>query len=124
MGEPFAALCDSFLHGISQEAVWLPRILEDLGEKQNSATCILEDNQNCIQFVDSDRITRRSKHIETKECYVKELYALKKLELLYCPTEDMVADTLTKPLGATNSTKIPKCWDYRNNVSCGSGGNC
>lgn len=91
-----------------QEAVWLRRILEDLGEKQNSATCILEDNQSCIHFVNSDRTTRRSKHIETKTNYVRELCEEDRLQLSYCPTDEMVADALTKPLGTLKTQKFSK----------------
>lgn len=59
----------------SQEAVWLRKVLEDFGEIQKGATRIMEDNQSCIQFVHSEHTTRRSKHIETKQRYIKELCA-------------------------------------------------
>lgn len=96
----------------SQEAVWLRRILEDLGEKQNSSTCILEDNQSCIHFVNSDRTTRRSKHIETKTNYVRELCEEDRLQLSYCPTDEMVADALTKPLGTLKTQKFSKMMGF------------
>lgn len=83
----------------AQEVVWLRRLLADMGETLDGPTCIMEDNQGCIQFVHSDRINRRSKHIETKERYVRELCDQKVIRLEYCPTEIMAADILTKPLG-------------------------
>lgn len=66
----------------------------------------MEDNQSCIQFVTSDRITRRSKHIETRECFIKELCAKKVLRLVYCSSEEMLADILTKPLGPIKIRKF------------------
>ncbi|XP_062541084.1 uncharacterized protein LOC134209119 [Armigeres subalbatus] len=83
----------------SQEAVWLLNIFEDFGEPSFKPVTLREDNQSCIKFVSSERAMKRSRHIETRQCYVKELCDVKLLELLYCPTEDMVADILTKALG-------------------------
>lgn len=91
-----------------QELVWLRRLLSDMGEAPSDSTCIKEDNQSCIQFIHSERTTRRSKHIETKENYVKELYEQGVLRLEYCPTESMAADILTKPLGPTKIRKLSR----------------
>lgn len=90
----------------SQEAVWLRKVLEDFGEVQKEATCINEDNQSCIQFVGSERTTRRSKHIETKQCYIKELCDQEVLRLVYCSTENMAADLLTKPIGTVKTARL------------------
>lgn len=82
-----------------QELTWLRALLKDMGQEQRNATVIHEDNQSCIAFVKADRATRRSKHIETKEQYVKNLCEAGKVQIKYCPTESMTADLLTKPLG-------------------------
>lgn len=92
----------------SQELVWLLSLFNDLGEQQMSAVKAYEDNQSCIQFAVSERVTRRSKHIETRAHYVKELCDDGVMELQYCPTEDMVADVLTKPLGTTKQMKFSR----------------
>lgn len=90
----------------SQEAVWLARLFKDFGEHLDNPITIMEDNQSCIGFIASKRSTRRSKHIETREYYVKELCDNNQLQLKYCPSEDMVADILTKPLGAIKQNKF------------------
>lgn len=90
----------------SQEAVWLRKLLEDFGEPQLEPVEISEDNQSCIKFVESERVSRRSKHIETREAYVKELCDQRVLKLVYRPTEEMVADALTKPLGRIKLQKF------------------
>ncbi|XP_053691192.1 uncharacterized protein LOC128739719 [Sabethes cyaneus] len=92
----------------SQELVWLLSLFEDFGEKQKGAVKIFEDNQSCIHFVSSERVNRRSKHIETRESYVKELCSDKVMELHYCSTEDMAADMLTKPVGSIKQMKFAK----------------
>ncbi|XP_058828061.1 uncharacterized protein LOC131687971 [Topomyia yanbarensis] len=82
-----------------QEAVWLRKLLEDFGEPQIDPVIIFEGNQSCIKFVGSKRISRRSKHIETRKYFVKQLCDDSVLKLVYCPAEEMVADALTKLLG-------------------------
>lgn len=82
-----------------QEAVWLRQLLVDFGESQEGATTILEDNQGCIAFVKTERVNRRSKHINTRQKFVQELCSTGQIALEYCPTDQMAADILTKPLG-------------------------
>ncbi|XP_062550086.1 uncharacterized protein LOC134214792 [Armigeres subalbatus] len=82
-----------------QEIVWLRRLLEDLGETPTQPTLVMEDNQGCISFATSERCSKRSKHIETKRHFVKDLCANGVVRLNYCPTENMDADVLTKPVG-------------------------
>ena len=82
-----------------QELAWLRRLLNDFGEIQHEATLINVDNQSCISFVNTERLSRRSKHIETRERYVRELCNKNEVHLQYCPTDSMLADIFTKPLG-------------------------
>lgn len=82
-----------------QEAVWLRRLLVDLEECQTAATTIYEDNQGCLSFAKAERTSGRVKHIDTKGHYIRELCERKMVQLIYCPTAEMVADALTKPLG-------------------------
>ena len=39
-----------------------------------------------------------SKHIDVQYHYTRQLVEYGKIKLDYCPTRDMLADTLTKPL--------------------------
>jgi hypothetical protein len=89
----------------SQEVVWLRRLMDDLGETQTAPTLIFEDNQSCLKFVEGDKMSNRSKHIDTKYHFVKELNK-KEIVLQYCPSEEMVADVLTKPLGEIKLKKF------------------
>lgn len=84
----------------SQELVWLRRLFNEIGEDTSKATTIFEDNQSCLSFVKSERTSKRSKHIDTKMHFVKDLCDQGDLELVYCPSDEMTADALTKPLGA------------------------
>lgn len=91
-----------------QEVIWLRRLLGDLEEEQRNATVINEDNQGCLSFARSERFSKRSKHIETKLHFVKNLCEREEVVLKYCPTEDMKADILTKPLGGIKHHSFAK----------------
>lgn len=82
------------------------RLLMDLSEEPLGTILMYEDNQSCISFAQSGKISKRSKHIETKEFFVRDLIDRKEIELRYCPTEDMIADILTKALGNVKHKKF------------------
>lgn len=89
-----------------QEAVWLRRLLADLNEEQHGPTIVWEDNKSCLDFATLEKQNRRSKHIDTKYHYVRELVSSGEVALKYCPTDDMLADIMTKPVGATKVRKF------------------
>lgn len=89
-----------------QESVAIRRFLDEVDYKQKNPTLVFEDNQSCIQLASCERIGRRSKHIETRYHYVRDLNETNIIDLNYCPTEDMVADIMTKPLGANKMAKF------------------
>ncbi|XP_058840902.1 uncharacterized protein LOC131696374 [Topomyia yanbarensis] len=70
-----------------QELIWLRRLLEDLGEIQLDATTLFEDNQSCLSFVQVERTSKRSKHIDTKQHFIKDLCEGGVIKLVYCPSE-------------------------------------
>lgn len=80
-----------------QELMWLKKLMQDFGESVNKPVCIFEDNQSCIKQL-SQTSGKRSKHIDTKYHFVKDLFECKQINVIYCPSEDMLADILTKPL--------------------------
>ena len=80
-----------------REIIWLRRILLKLGFPQTAPTIVKEDNQACIFWVIGDASSKRSKHIELKYHYAKDMAEKKEVALEYCPTDQMLADILTKP---------------------------
>ena len=81
-----------------QELVWIRKLLGEFGIAINRAVPTYEDNQSCIKLVDGNKVEKRTKHIETRYFYVRDLKEKKMVDLQYCPTEKMLADILTKPL--------------------------
>ena len=62
---------------------------------------IKEDNQGTIALSRNPKYHPRTKHIDIKYHFIRDKVAKKELILDYCPTEQMLADLLTKPLGKT-----------------------
>lgn len=80
-----------------QEAIWIQRLLQDL--KVNlSTTTLYEDNQSCLKLITNQKFSNRTKHMDTKFHFIKECINNNTFILEYCPTDDMLADMLTKPL--------------------------
>jgi hypothetical protein len=59
---------------------------------------IKEDNQACIAISKNPEKFNRTKHIEVRYHFVRELVEAGKVKFEYCPTKEQIADILTKPL--------------------------
>ncbi len=85
------------LASATQEGVWLQKILEDFGEP-TVPIVIHEDNQAAIAMTKNPQYHGRAKHVSIKYHFVRDLVEQNKVKMVYCPSEDMIADILTKGL--------------------------
>ncbi|MCO5611850.1 hypothetical protein L7F22_066109 [Adiantum nelumboides] len=84
----------------SCEALWLRRLLGDMGAVQEQPTMLLCDNQSCMAIARNPVFHARTKHIEVQYHFVRELILDGEVEMEYCPTMDNCADIFTKALGS------------------------
>ncbi|KAL0414443.1 UNVERIFIED_CONTAM: Retrovirus-related Pol polyprotein from transposon RE1 [Sesamum radiatum] len=82
----------------SNQATWLRRILEDMGEKQEEPTTIYCDNKSAIAITKNPVQHNRTKHIDIKYHALRETTTRGEIELKYCSTEEQLADMFTKAL--------------------------
>ena len=82
----------------AREAVWLRRLLGELGYEPTEATVLYSDNQGSIRLAHNPVNHSRTKHIDVQHHFVRELIESKEVALRYCPSDANVADVLTKPL--------------------------
>jgi hypothetical protein len=80
-----------------QEMKWLRTLLEELGFSQE-VTEMNQDNKSCIQITKGNASHQRSKHIDTRHHFVRDEIIGERLKMKWCPTSEMIADVLTKPL--------------------------
>lgn len=81
-----------------QELTWIVRMLQDFSVDVPTPVLVHEDNQSCIKQLESTKVNNRSKHVDTKYHFVRKLHEDNLIDVRYCPTDQMVADMLTKPL--------------------------
>ena len=84
----------------TKEAIWLRALLKELlkNQKEPSATIIFGDNQGAIALAKNPQFHSRTKHIAIQHHFVRERQANGEVDLRYIPTEEQVADGLTKAL--------------------------
>jgi Reverse transcriptase (RNA-dependent DNA polymerase) len=86
-------------HGM-KEALWLRSLLTDAFGTTISATTLFSDNQAAIALTRDHQYHARTKHIDVRYHFIRWVIEQGSLRIIYCPTDDMVADTLTKALPA------------------------
>ncbi|CAL8991481.1 unnamed protein product [Prunus brigantina] len=90
------------------QAIWLRRILEELRGLQEGPTPIYCDNNSAIKFSKNPVLHGRSKHIDVHYHFLRDLTKGETIDLIYCRSEDQVADILTKPLKLPAFSKLRK----------------
>lgn len=80
------------------QAIWLRRMLDDLGLTQEGATTIYCDNVSTISLSKNPILHSRTKHIELKHHFVRDMVDQDVVALPYCNTNQQLADVLTKAL--------------------------
>ena len=59
---------------------------------------LFSDNQSAIALTKDHQYYARTKHIDIRFHFIHWIVENSSLQLVYCPTNDMVADALTKAL--------------------------
>lgn len=83
------------------EAVWLRRLLGELGFPQRKSSAILCDNQSCIAIARNPVFHAGTKYIEIQYHFVREKLLDGTITLEYCRTEVNLAHLFTKALQQT-----------------------
>ena len=81
----------------AQEAAWLQKLLTDL-QIPPKPIVIKEDNQGAIALARNPIAHSRTKHIDIRFHFIREAQEEGIIDTVYCPTSEMVADLLTKPI--------------------------
>nr|CAD1817025.1 unnamed protein product [Ananas comosus var. bracteatus] len=81
----------------SSHAIWLRRILEDVGEKQEAITLYC-DSKLAIAMGKNPINHEGTKHIAIKYHFIREAIENGQIKLKYCKTTEQLADIFTKAL--------------------------
>ena len=72
----------------SCKEVWLRKLLYDLFDLQLDATCIYCDNQSCVKLSENPMFHDKSKHIEIKYHYIKDMVQRGAVKLHYAAIDE------------------------------------
>jgi hypothetical protein len=91
---------------VAKEIMWLRMILEELHVKIVTPTIIYVDNQSAIKISENDTEHDRTKHIDIRHYFVRDLINSGHIKLQWLPTAEQLADIFTKPLGSATYTSL------------------
>lgn len=80
------------------QLLWTSRFIKAL-DHTVSESHLLQDNQSTMTLLTNGRSTSaRTKHIGVRFFFIHDHLERGEIKLVYCPSQALVADTLTKPL--------------------------
>ena len=97
----------------AKEAVWLRQLLTELGQGTSSPTILHIDNQSAIAIARNPEFHECTKHIDVRYHFLRQVVDDGALELVYTPTQDQVADVLTKGLPPASHIKFARAMGVR-----------
>jgi len=87
------------LSELGKKIIHFKNILSELGFPQLQPTIIFEDNKSAIKLATNIYVTRKSRHINIRHHYIRDIIKNKEVIIVHLPSHLMTSDMLTKPLG-------------------------
>jgi hypothetical protein len=82
----------------SKEALWLRSLISEVFGTLQEPTTLFSNNQAAIALMRDHQYHAQTKHIDVRYHWIRWVVEQGAIKVIYCPTDDMVADTLTKAL--------------------------
>jgi len=92
--------------GCASQAVWMRRVFENLGFAQKECNTIWCDNSSTIKLSKNPVMHGRSKHIDVRFHFLRDLVNDGIIQLLHCRTQEQIADLMTKALKVETFQKL------------------
>lgn len=80
------------------QGIWVQRILKEMGQSDKGCMTVMCDNSSMIKLSKNPVMHGRSKHIDVRFHFLRNLTREGTIALYYCASQDQVADIMTKPL--------------------------
>jgi hypothetical protein len=88
----------------AKEYIWLRRLIGELFPSLLSTTTLYCDNQAALGLATDDNYHARTKHIDIRYHFIRQVVASGAIAITYCPTDDMTADMLIQSAAALESS--------------------
>ena len=93
------------LHSIVKDAIWVRHMLEWMGFLQHQPSIIWCDNRGAVFNCEDGGLRSKTKHLDIKYMFIREMVRQNLIKIKHIPTDQMIADILTKHLGWIKFTK-------------------
>ena len=90
----------------TKEVIWMRRLLNELGFKQG-VTVMKTDNEGAKNLANNNMISKKSKHIDTRYHYIRDVLKEEDIKLVYCIRKDNTTDVFIKAI------LLPRFREYR-----------
>ena len=91
---------------VACEATWLRKILQDVQQDSKTPIVIHCDNMSSIAMTKNPVFHIRTKHIEIRYHFIRELVECGEIKMEFCKTEEQLADIFTKPIATEKFIKF------------------
>jgi hypothetical protein len=82
--------------------------MREIGLKNDSPITINQDNKSTMAIAMNPIQHQKTKHIDIRMHFIRDHLNVNNIELVHCPTEDMIADILTKALPPSQHEKLTR----------------
>jgi hypothetical protein len=82
----------------AKECIWLRHLIGKLFPSLIRQTTLYCNNQAALRLMMDDNYHAQTKHIDIHYHFIRQVVASAAINIVYCPTDDMTADALTKAL--------------------------
>ena len=82
------------LAAATQESSFIRRLLLSLGIVLEKSTKMFEDNTGCISLANNPMTIGKTKRIDVRYHFIRDMVKFGSIQLVWCKIEDMIADAL------------------------------
>ena len=93
-------------HLAAKQILWARNILYEMNLSQVNPNTLYEDNKSTITLLNNPGNGNRTKHIALRYNFLREEIKNGTISMTYLPTDMMISDILTKPLGPTDFLRL------------------
>uniref|UniRef100_A0A1J3JFK8 Retrovirus-related Pol polyprotein from transposon TNT 1-94 n=1 Tax=Noccaea caerulescens TaxID=107243 RepID=A0A1J3JFK8_NOCCA len=90
------------------QCLWMKKIVICFSQEEEECVTIICDNSSSIKLSKNPVLHGRTKHIKVRFHFLRDLVKEEEVSLVYCGTEDQIADIMTKPLKLDTFLKLRK----------------
>ena len=82
----------------AKEAIWIRRLIGEIFRPLRMPTTLFSDSKSAIALAKDGHYHACTKHFDIRYHFIRYIIEAETVKLIYCPTDEMTADTLTKAL--------------------------